>query len=171
MTRLPHTTANISLAIVHHIAGAPIEGMWRIFTPEDLKRLGFRTIEEAHAKRAQGRIRITNTHTKERAEVEATFDRASRDEAVEIPDLYVKVGDDYRRANEKEFAAVIATVTLKTRSQVIDALSKPSAYILDIAEGEPLVDTSNPLRTVIHFPAHRLISANASEATKARLLP
>lgn len=167
--RIPDCTSNISLAIVLHNAGAPILGHWRFFTPEDLKRLGLQTIEEAHARRANGRVQISNEHTPKRAEIEAVFDRVSKGDTQEIPDLYVKVGDDFRRANEVEIAATLTTQALKVRSQLIDALSLPSSYILEMVDGEPSVDASDPTQPAISFPARRLISANASEATKAKI--
>jgi hypothetical protein len=167
--RLPDTTGNISLAIVLHICGAKLLRGWRKFTPQTLAQLGFRTIEEACAKRAQGKVEICNEHTKERAKIEAIFDRVSKDGTADIPDLYVKDGDTFRRADEIEIAATIATQTLKLRSEFMDSLTKPANYWLETVKGEVRVDDSDPERPVVHFPGRTVISANACEETKRRL--
>ncbi len=168
--RLPEATNNLSLAIALHIAGMPIFRAWRAFTPESLKKLGFRTVEEAHAKRAQGKVEITNQHGPHIGMLAELYDKVSAGEAETIPDLYEKVGDDYRRVDEAALALKIATMTLKVRAQLVDSLALASNYVLRITDGKTTVDKTDPTQPVINFPACRLISANASEATKARIL-
>jgi hypothetical protein len=86
MNKLPFETQNRALSIALHFGGCRILAIWRIYSTEELRKLGM-TEKEAAKRDLGGKVHILHEDGPQRAALEAAFDSVTDCDSLDLPQV------------------------------------------------------------------------------------
>ncbi len=163
MQKAPYLTTNFSQALALHVAGATILKVMNCYTPEDLSKLGFRTVKEAVAAGKQGTTYYFITPHERLQQLIGIYDEADAEEtegdiapedAIRLAKHVMKLRRDLQRLSHQ----LSASWLVKSKGHIDPSIEAR------IKEAESRGDEIS-----FSFPGAVMMRGDATEETRKRL--
>lgn len=159
MSHLQYTTNNTALALALHTIGVPLLGVWNVYDEATLARIGVANIAEAQRKNLPGQIHYFFERIEGLKEIVAAFYEQQKADTERKP---TEVDVD------PKIAVRVVCAALSARKEFVN-LWREQVPMLMATNGVPETVKKDAYEGTITHPGLRIVSANASKATKERL--
>lgn len=159
MQALPFSTTNTALALVLHTVGVPLVTIENFYTPEILRGLGVGSVREAVNKGLPGRVTYFFEPVENLAALIAVFD-ASKEK--------IQSGANSEIDADAETAVHLAAFILAKRN-IFAGLWQKRVPKYAVFDGERTETKNDDGSVTVTLPAAKIVSLNASPATRKKL--